>query len=559
MSGTDEVEGLRQQLAERDKVISSFKDKTKSFVQKMKDDSNRELAAKDREIAVLKDREANLTQRIGELERFSIRAKEEADAEIMRAVGATETLANENAKFQAQCEDLRGQLSSLMQKEASMSPLESSLSPASPEVLTLESQVQELQRELEDRKNEINKSQGLYQELHQNKDVVEKQVSLLQKEKDVLTLELKNAEGRLAKQLAEEEERMTEMKKKTKTFVENLASEKESVASAARATEMKVELIEKERREASAQLAIVSQKLHEYEGNMGALQEQHNRHTAEHEEVVQGLKKEIAHHKSVAMEEGRKAQAILAQRESEIGSNHKEVEDHKSKRIAARNEMIQLAGTLETMHEEVAKLKHTIQFVLSPMVTEQIKGIEISLRALEVAIGQIMSKKTPRSTFDKSPTMHEQAFASDSPSSTSSLSVAGAKPLHTVKDALVQAELLRNELAKSQSGITLLSHAIQRLDTISRAENRGDCCNLFGLLRGEGAGGGSTSKPSSSSSSPQDGSLGTSTGARVRMADRLRTGATSKGYNRLANSSHNDTDAIEMPNTPGGRFTIEDE
>ena len=80
---------------------------------------------------------------------------------------------------------------------------------------------------------------------------------------------------------------------------------------------------------------------------------------------------------------------LEAQREADLGSSKQEIEEYKNKRIAARNEMIQLAGTLEKIHEDVANLKHLLQFVLTPMVTGQIKGIESALRGLELTISSI--------------------------------------------------------------------------------------------------------------------------------------------------------------------------
>ena len=79
---------------------------------------------------------------------------------------------------------------------------------------------------------------------------------------------------------------------------------------------------------------------------------------------------------------------------------------------------------------------------------------------------------------------------------------------------------------------------------------------MLGVVSSGTGGHATVARPSSSTSV----GLGPS-GASARMSDRLRPSATGKGYNRLANSSHNDTDAIEMPNTPGGRgrFTIDDE
>ena len=169
-------------------------------------------------------------------------------------------------------------------------------------------------------------------------------------------------------------------------------------------------------------------------------------------------------------------------RESELGVSKQEMEEYKTKRIAARNEMIGSQVTLEKLHEDVSNLKHMLQFVLTPMVTGLIKGIESALRILN-------SRSVKLPTHIRSPALASEnntsgmreginpmssifESADESPRSVSR----GAKPLNTAKDALEQAELLREELAKSQSGITLLSQAITRLDTVMRNPNKNGCC-----------------------------------------------------------------------------------
>ena len=84
----------------------------------------------------------------------------------------------------------------------------------------------------------------------------------------------------------------------------------------------------------------------------------------------------------------KRARLRQSQRESELGSNHKEMEDYKSKRIAARNEMINLQA-LSSMRGSSSSF--TIQFVLSPMVTEQIKGIKNTPAGIGSRICQLLS------------------------------------------------------------------------------------------------------------------------------------------------------------------------
>lgn len=57
---------------------------------------------------------------------------------------------------------------------------------------------------------------------------------------------------------------------------------------------------------------------------------------------------------------------------SKIQESLKELESHKAKRMAARNEMIHLAKALDRAQSDGVELKNSVQFILSPMVFEQV-------------------------------------------------------------------------------------------------------------------------------------------------------------------------------------------
>ena len=358
-------------------------------------------------------------------------------------------------------------------------------------------------------------------------------------------------------QLEGAEERMTEMKKKTKAFVENLVSERTAATNIAESKDAELRALRQETQTALQQRA--------------ASEEQQRAELVSLSQRLDKKSTELTAMQTLIEQERAQRSQLEAQRESELGSSKQEMEEYKTKRIAARNEMIQLAGTLEKIHEDVANLKHTLQFVLTPMVTGQIKGIEAALRGLELTISQIASpnliggsgSRGPDDVFGGASTLSSVFDSADeSPKSGNG----GAKPLHTAKDALEQAELLRGELAKSQSGITLLSQAITRLDAVIRSPDKNGCCDaslrsiFFGCLKGPSsagtAGGVGSGAASSQPSHHQPG-----TKASSRISDRITGRSKGQGYNRLLgeNSSHDGDEDIEMPQTPGGRFTIEDE
>jgi hypothetical protein len=210
----------------------------------------------------------------------------------------------------------------------------------------------------------------------------------------------------------------------------------------------------------------------------------------------------------------------------------------------------------------------------------QIKGIESVLMNLEFTIGNITSpgggSRSPEGFglphVHNSNSSNQSAFENSSNSGDGGGRSNTSKPLNTAKDALEQTEILREELAKSQAGITLLTQAVGRLDGVVRSPDKNGFCDtsirqvFCGCLfqgssngpnpsssGGSGSGGGDGG--SSSNVSPPRGSSNKGVlGISDRMAGR-------PSYNRLLseNSGHDDADGMEMPATPGGRFTIEDD
>ena len=58
-----------------------------------------------------------------------------------------------------------------------------------------------------------------------------------------------------------------------------------------------------------------------------------------------------------------------------IQESMKELEAHKAKRLAARNEMISLAKALEKAESEGKEIKSSIQYTISPLINEQVRTL----------------------------------------------------------------------------------------------------------------------------------------------------------------------------------------
>lgn len=97
----------------------------------------------------------------------------------------------------------------------------------------------------------------------------------------------------------------------------------------------------------------------------------------------------IEKHSQSSVEEIREAQIA-------IEKSNNELESHKSKRLAARNEMIGMAKTLECTQKDGDELKNILQYSLTPTVFEQISTIEILLMNVEMSCTRLSSKRSMR-------------------------------------------------------------------------------------------------------------------------------------------------------------------
>lgn len=68
----------------------------------------------------------------------------------------------------------------------------------------------------------------------------------------------------------------------------------------------------------------------------------------------------------------------MVETRAKIEESLKELEGHKAKRLAARNEMITLAKALERAHADGDEMKSTLQYKLSPMVVDQVQHVVVA-------------------------------------------------------------------------------------------------------------------------------------------------------------------------------------
>ena len=216
----------------------------------------------------------------------------------------------------------------------------------------------------------------------------------------------------------------------------------------------------------------------------------------------------------------------------QMEASTRELEAHKSKRLTARSEMIGLAQTLERAQTEGEELRQFLQYSLSPIVFDQISGIEALLTNLEATSSQLASKRSVRLQTQASDFMGRRlrsekngihgdhdlvdgndpnslsSSGSSNTSNSSMVSLAGnsrnlggskgsngnngsgngryvggsAASLASLGEAMTQAETLRRELERAQAGVMLLGQAMERLTDVVRQDSR--CCGgLTDIMR----------------------------------------------------------------------------
>lgn len=150
-----------------------------------------------------------------------------------------------------------------------------------------------------------------------------------------------------------------------------------------------------------------------------------------------------------------------------------ELEEHKAKRLAARNEMVGLAKALETAQSEVLELREFIQYTLMPLINEQVNGLESALTFVDMATGVIS---------DKQQGFKLVGHASRLPPPSTKLPAAAEPPKQRrvsnkstpTAGLMDEAAVLKAELERVKAGIALLGSSIERLNETLRLGDR--CC-----------------------------------------------------------------------------------
>ena len=188
-----------------------------------------------------------------------------------------------------------------------------------------------------------------------------------------------------------------EAKKKVRAFVDNLTAEKTAAEDHVRVLETKII-------EANDKINVMEQQNKIMEMKLTTSKEQS---ILEQEKMVkerqnfesslslqlQDKDAEINKLKDLLENSNKNTQAEMQEALRQVNTASKEAEQHKTKRLEARNETIHLVQALEKAQGEADQVQAFLQKDLVPMAYEQVSGIENALMSLETAVGLLSSKK----------------------------------------------------------------------------------------------------------------------------------------------------------------------
>jgi hypothetical protein len=468
----DELESLRIQVAERDTVINTLKEKTKTYVQVLREEHATEI--KCLQIKLL-DYQKQLEQE-----------KDFAAKQIKYQSNVAETCSNESIALTQANIDLTLKVSNM----------EREVQRFSAENRDIKLQNEKIKIELNEFESIINAkdsiivkqsaalSQTLTEEVvhrqvqdltsqHERALMSEKQILHDQHQRVVTSLRedyqenLKNAalrENSLKRQVLELESKLNyltlnaeQSNSKIKAYIETLVADNDKLVAVCSST-------------GEERASLLSQSF-----------------AAKREfEVQNELNEKALLEKNVALDKLRSElitfQLTLQERDSQIAEHQKcihlvtsELEDHKTKRLQARTEMIALAQQFEKTQRDLKDIKALLKRDISLIVSEHITCLESVLALLEIVNTQL-SSSTSVATTSFSPLSSKKR--NDNKEANMSQTVSAS-----TDDVFQQLHLLRDQLVQANTGSMLLSHAVRRLQETASKSNEDSCCSavLFSI------------------------------------------------------------------------------
>lgn len=228
----------------------------------------------------------------------------------------------------------------------------------------------------------LNKEQTLA-ELTANMAATGSANSALQARNELLKSEVEKLGSQLHAALVENQER----KKKVRAYVDTLSADKKVLEDAVREKEMRLAEVTAEGTALSQSLAVTEKKLKllreqtelDKECHASELRNLEAKLTVQ----IEAGQEEINRLKAIVTDYSQSAEDQVKQSRDKVAAALLETEQHKQKRLAARNEMISLSETLERTQLEVSNLQTFLQQTLTPLVYEQVSSLQLILTSVD--------------------------------------------------------------------------------------------------------------------------------------------------------------------------------
>jgi chromosome segregation ATPase len=172
--------------------------------------------------------------------------------------------------------------------------------------------------------------------------------------------------------------------------------------------------------------------------------------------------------------------------------NNKELEEHKSKRMAARNEMVQLAGTLEKVQHDYDSLKQFLMVTISPLLLDYHSSIEQLITNLDnIIVSLVLNSKH---TFHPLKHINSGLRANGIHNSNSSDSTDGSNDVvinsihgNSIRkrnsaygvDVAEVVDKVNLEITRLGGGLILLNQGLEKLVCNIQESRNGGCCSTL--------------------------------------------------------------------------------
>jgi intracellular protein transport protein USO1 len=505
------LDDLSAKLKERDATIALLKDRTKQYVGKLQIDHTAELqkvrSEVDRKESIITELQDNLkrlemtlqqhAQNFYEKEAENMNLKKQIEDMETNISGDIGNLTNkltcvtsehknliqnmkmmklDNESKENLITELRTQVAD---SKKALDDVAESNSKTQIEAATssslIEKELMQIQSSLKSKSTELERTCA-------NLQIVTTSNSALQTRYDQLKKECES----LMAQLQAEQQTTHERKKQMKVFVDKLMAEKKVLEETVATYGDSIKASMNDKLEAEQELDTLSHQIKDLQQKIALDEEEFksekNRLICQIQKLKTEKDEEIKVLKKSATVDKMLTQSEVEEARRQLQEQNKNAEEHKSKRLAARQEMIQLAQALERSQTEAEEMHQYMQFNLSPAIGEQIIAMENALTSLDGAVTSIHSKRKGKLGHGKgvsqpSPYKEDGSPLSDQKksrvkSTCNSMNSQGVQMIDRAMD-------LRTELDRLQIGILLLSQSLERLHEVILLENKSGCCSGF--------------------------------------------------------------------------------